>query len=252
MLGEGGFEGEIVLTPPVNTGAPETLAPLTAKFVHYPGSQQLILWLPQDGYSGYSVLRIHGPGGTQIENTPLTERLNGRVQILIDTWPWPPGPYHIEITHKEGWRHELALEKLEAGIAPPPPAPPVIEERPGPIVYRDSAGTLLPDLDLELREREFARLAARFARRLEFEGNARAGTITYIEGDLRLRFSHEMGRHPVHFSIDIPPPEKWETATGRPLAERDDILEFLAAETRRLQASRWNFVIHADRIDFVD
>lgn len=247
-----GFDGEIVLGLSTNEDGPEGAGLLTARAAVYPGSQQVTLWLPQDGWSGYGVLRIHGPGGTQIEDVPLTERLNGRVQILIDTWPWPPGPYHIEITHREGWRHELALEKLEEGITPPPPTPPVIEERPGPIVYRDSAGNILPDLDLELREREFARLAARFARRLEFEGNARAGTITYIEGDLRLRFSHEMCRHPVHFSIDIPPPEKWETATGQPLAERDDILEFLAAETRRLQASRWNFVIHADRIDFVD
>lgn len=252
MLGEGAFEGEIVLGPPVNTGAPESLSPLTAKFVHYPGSQQLILWLPQDGYSGYSVLRVHGPGGRLIEDTALTSRLNGRVQILIDTYPWPPGSYQIEITHKEGWRHELALEKLEEGIAPPPPASPVIEESSGPIVYRDSAGNILPDLDLELREREFARLAARFGRRLEFEGNARAGTILYIEGDIRLRFYHEMCTYPVHFSIDIPPPEKWQAATGRPLAERGDIINFLAAETRRLQASRWSYVIHADRIDFVD
>ena len=252
MSGDGGYEGESVLAPPVNIGGPEDLAPLKAKFVHYPGSQQLILWLPQDGYAGYSVLRIHGPGGRLIEDTALTSRLNGRVQILINTWPWPPGAYLIEITHKKGWRHELSLEKLEEGIAPPPPAPPAIEERSGPIVYRDSAGNILPDLDLELREREFARLAARFGRRLEFEGNARAGTIIYIEGDIRLRFYHEMCTHPVHFSIDIPPPEKWEAATGRPLAEREDILEFVAAETRRLQASRCNYVIYPNRIDFVD
>jgi hypothetical protein len=96
------------------------------------------------------------------------------------------------------------------------------------------------------------RLTARFTRRLEFEGNFRAGTIIYIEGDIRLKFYHEMCGGGVHFSIDVPIAAKWEAETGRPLAERDDIVEFVAAETQRKQARTWNYVIRDNRIDFVD
>ena len=122
----------------------------------------------------------------------------------------------------------------------------------GPIVYRDGFGNVIPDADLELRKALQERMAARFGRRLEFDGTFRAGTITYVEGDIRIMFSHEMCTGGVHFSIDVPPSERWEAATGRPLAERDDIVQFVAFETRRVKAGSWNYVIHEDRIDFVD
>jgi len=129
----------------------------------------------------------------------------------------------------------------------PPPEPPK-----GPIVYRDGFGNVIPDADLELRKALADRLAARFSRHLEFDGTYRAGTITYVEGDIRIPFSHEMCAGGVHFSIDVPVPERWEAATGRPLSERADIVDFLAFETRRVKASSWTYVIHEDRIDFVD
>lgn len=253
MSNDNGHEGQIVLGAPVNRAAPETVGPLTVKFVHYPGSQQLILWLPQDGYSGYLTFRIRGPGESRVEDTDVTQRLNGRVQILIDTYPWPPGEYFIEITHREGWSHELSLTKLEEGVAPPAPEPPPVPKSDGqPIVYRDGTGKVLPNHDLELRAKALEKLTARFTRRLEFEGNFRAGTIIYIEGSLRLRFYHEMCGGGVHFSIDVPTAERWESETGRPLAERDDIVQFVAAETQRKQARTWNYVIRDNRIDFVD
>lgn len=247
-----GFDGDIILDTPANRGAPEGVGPLAAKFVHYPGSQQLILWLPQDGYSGYETLQIRGPGEGLAERAAVTDRLNGRVQILIDTYPWPPGSYRIEISHQAGWSHELSLEKLEAGAACPPEPAAAPEPSAGPIVYRDGFGNILPDTDIEMRAATAERLAARFNRRLEFEGTYRTGIITYVEGDIRIRFSHEMCGGGVYFSIDIPARENWEARTGRPLAERADIIAFLAEETRRRQASRWNYVIHEDRIDFVD
>lgn len=253
MLGAQGFEGHVILSDPVNAGAPESVGVLTAKFVRYEGCQQLTLWLPQDGHSGYERLRIRQAGGDWIEDASITGRLNGRVQILIDTYPWPPGDYAVEITHYDGWRHELSLRKLEEGAAPPLPEPlPPPDASEEPIVYRDGTGKVLPNYDLDLRARELDRLTARFSRRLEFEGNFRAGTILYIEGDISLRFSHEMCGGGVHFSIDIPVAEKWEAATGRPLADRDDIIEFLAAETQRRQARTWRYQIHAGRIDFTD
>lgn len=247
-----GYEGEIILDAPANSGAPEGVGRLTAKFVHYPGSQQLILWLPQDGYSGYETLHVTGPDGTDIERAAVTSRLNGRVQILFDTYAWPPGRYRIAISHQAGWRHDLTLEKQEEGAPPPPEPSPAPEPRAGPIVYRDGFGNILPDTDLEMRAEAQRKLAARFGRRLEFEGTYRAGTIIYVEGDLRLRFDHEMCGGGVYFSIDIPAAGNWEARTGRPLGERADIIAFLAEETRRRQAPGWNYVIHEDRIDFVD
>ncbi len=253
MPDSSGHDGQIVLSAPVNRAAPVGTPHLTAKFVHYPDSQQLTLWLPQDGYSGYRAFRIRGPGESRVEDTGVTQRLNGRVQILVDTHPWPPGDYHVEITHGDGWSHELALTKLEEGVRPPvPELPPVPKSDGQPIVYRDGAGKVLPRHDLELRAKALERLTARFSRRLEFEGNFRAGTIIYVEGDTRLRFSHEMCGGGVHFSIDVPIAAKWESETGCPLEERDDIVEFLAAETQRKQARSWNYVIRDNRIDFVD
>lgn len=251
MTDQEGFDGDLILTPAQNDGAPEGTRLLHAKAAVYPGAQQVTLWLPADGWSGYQKLRILGPGAAVIEESPLTDRLNGRVQILINTHPWPPGDYRIEITHAGGWRHSLCLQKLEEGMAPPPaPAPPP-EPSTGPIIYRDGFGNIIPDTDIEMREAVLKKIAARFSRRLEFEGNARAGTITYIDGDTLLRFHHEMCTGPVHFSIDVPPPDKWEAATGQPLSERDYILNFLAEETRRRQAPSLKTLIRYDRIDFV-
>ena len=248
-----GFEGEIVLGEPFNAAAPASVGVLKVKFARYDGCQKLTLWLPQDGYSGYGTLRIRGPGGARLEDADVTQRLNGRVQILIETFSWPPGDYLIEILHREGWSHELSLTKLEAGIAPPVPVPPPPSEPSDePIVWRDGTGKILPNLDLEMRARAIAGIMARFTRRIEFEGNFRAGTIHYIEGDIRLKFYHEMCGGGVHFSIDIPMPERWEAATGRPLADRDDIVAFVAREAQRQQARTWNYVIHDNRIDFVD
>ena len=252
MTDREGFDGDLVLAPAQNEGAPEGTGLLHAKTAVYPGAQQIILWLPADGWSGYEALRITGPEGALMEEGPLTARLNGRVQILLDTYPWPPGAYRVEITHAEGWAHTLTLQKLAEGVALLPDLAPPPEPSTGPIVYRDGFGNILPDTDLEMREAALKRIAARFSRRLEFEGNARAGTITYIDGDIRLRFYHEMCTGPVHFSIDVPPPDKWEAATGQPLSERDYILNFLAEETRRRQAPSLKTIIHDNRIDFVE
>lgn len=254
-MADEGFEGEIVLEEPANVGAPEDAPQLSKQFVRYPGCQQLILWLPQPGRPNYAELRIIGPDGTAIEQAPVSSRLNGSVQILTDTFSWPPGAYRVEIDHVDGWRHELRMEKLEEGVAAPkPPAPPAHEEKPSDAerIYRDGFGNVIPNLDLEMRAKAMETIVAKFLRRLEFEGNARAGVIIYIEGERRIRFQHEMCIGRVKFSIDLPRPQNWEAQTGTPLADRDDIVDFVARETRRTQASSWDYEIQEDRIDFVD
>lgn len=233
----------------MNIGAPEEMAPLSTQFVRYPGCQQLVLWLPRPGRLGYGRLRIFGPDGVTLEDAPVSSRLNGSVQILTDTFAWPPGAYRVEIDHADGWRHELHMRKLEEGVAPPQPQAPVVEEEPSdaPRIYRDGFGKVIPNLDLEMRAQALENIVAKFSRRLEFEGNARAGIIIYIDGERRIRFSHEMCIGRVKFSIDLPRPQHWEAQTDTPLSERDDIVDFVARETRRLQACSWNYEIHEDR-----
>ncbi len=252
-----GFEGEMALGDPDNEGAPDSVGVLKAKFVRYPGCQQLMIWLPQSGYQGYGALRLTGPGEAVREDTTVRSRLNGSVQILFDTFPWPPGEYRLEITHDDGWRHTLALTKLAEGVAPPAPPPPPPDPDPQPerdaegeIIYRDGAGRVIPDEARAIRRTVMAKLTTKFSRRLEYEGNFRGGVITYVDDRVRIAFPHEMAGGRMKFYIDTPPAERWEAITGLPLAERDEIVQFVAKQVQREQASSWRFEITATTIDF--
>lgn len=253
---DAGFDGHIVLDEPVCSGLTAGGGLLTAKFVHYPGAQQLIVWLPTSGYHGYGELRVAGPDG-QVEAGPVRDRLNGSVQILWNTLGWPPGEYRIEVDGPDGARHVLCLRKLPEGEQPrSPPAPPVEPEpiernERDEIVYRSGAGAVLPDLDLIMREEAIAGMARRFSRRLEFEGNFRAGTIHYIDNVRRIPFFHEMAGGGYHMYIEIPHPDRWEEATGAPLSERAEIVQFVAEETRRIQAPDWSYEISETEIRYL-
>jgi len=246
------FEGPVVVGRIQNASAPAEIGVVTVKAVHYPGAQQLVLWLPQTGYQGYCDVSLTGPGGTLIEQASVRDRLNGSVQILWDTLPWRPGAYRIEITHANDWRHSVELEKLVEGAAPPPETPVIAAapSSPEPMVYRDGFGNILPDADLELRKKVIKDIARRFARRIEYEGNFRAGIIIYVDGARRIRFSHEMAGAPYHFFIDVPSASTWEAATGAPLSDRDEILLFVATQVQREQASTWTFEIRDTDIVF--
>src|SRR5262249_38521486 len=116
-------EGHIVIGEITSPGAPSDLKPPTVQFVHYPGAQQLILWLPRPGYQGYDRLTV-ARGKHIIEDEDVGRRLNGSIQILSRTLPWPEGDYRITITNKDGFRHEINFVKLAPGIEPPKPPPP--------------------------------------------------------------------------------------------------------------------------------
>src|SRR5262249_27699292 len=105
-------EGHVVIGDIRTLEAPPEIGVCTLKFVHYPGAQQLILWLPQSGYFGYGDLTVTRNGDPIKKNT-ARNRLNGSVQILFNTLPWAPGDYVISITHTDGWRHEMKVQKLE-------------------------------------------------------------------------------------------------------------------------------------------
>jgi hypothetical protein len=241
-------EGKIVIGDVATLGGPDDARVPTVKYVHYAGSQQLILWLPRPGYQGYGELAVTR-GGVDLERGPVAGRLNGSVQILFNTLAWAPGD--------EGWRHEVRLEKFAPGVEPPAaPQPEPVDLYPpernaaGDIIYRDGSGNVLPDIDLEMRDAAMRDIARKFARRLEYEGNFRAGTIHYIDGERRISFWHEMGGGGVHMYIDIPTEEQWESRTDAPLALREEIVAFVAERVQQEKASSWQYRITGNSIDF--
>ena len=217
-------EGPIELGRASNLGAPAGVGLLKADFVRYPGCQQLKLWLPQPGDragSGYGELRVVSAAGVVVDRAGVAQRLNGAVQLLFDTLAWPPGHYTLEIDHTEGWRHVLPLRKLQEA------EPTVGEVRPR------------SDDDLLLRAQVTAQMAARLSRRVVYEGSQRAGVFTYIAGPLHIRFSQEMGCDGCRALLEVPSVQTWEAATGTPLAQRDEIVQFVAEQATRQVGSRF-------------
>ena len=51
-------EGIIEITRIENQGGTDLQGTLTAKFVRYPGSQQLTVWLPENAWNGYGIYTI--------------------------------------------------------------------------------------------------------------------------------------------------------------------------------------------------
>lgn len=123
-------------------------------------------------------------------------------------------------------------------------------EKSKPIVYRDGFGNIIPDEDLILRERLNKELERKFSRRVEYEGNLRAGTVIYIDIDTRIEFYNEMGGGNCMVYISVPSEKHWEEQTKTPLDRRKDILEYVAAAVQSQQASNCNFEIKEDAISF--
>lgn len=247
------FEGALQIGEARNTGpGAEALAStLHARHARYPGCQQLQLWLPRPGHEADGQLRIVHASDRVLAEGRLREHLNGSVQMLFDTLPWPPGRIEVQIDCDDGIGHRLGLDKLTGELPPPPPAPPPPVVDTPPIVYRDGFGRVIENEDLRLREQVHAQIARTFARRLAYSGTYRAGTIHYIEPGLQIDFPHEMGGGELHFSIDVPAEADWEQATGAPLARRDEIITFVAERVRMEKASGWRYRITPRSIDFV-
>jgi hypothetical protein len=234
---------------------------LHAQFVHYPDCQQLIMWLPEYGKQDYGHLRlIDLTRQTIIEDCLVSERVGGSVQILWNTLELAPSDYKLEIDHPKGGQHVLYFTKYEVGKEPVVKVPepnfykdPMSEaELNGTLfpVYRDGFGKEIPNEDQILREKLQRDLINKFSRRLEYEGSYRDGIITYIEGDLRLTFYHEMYGGKYHMGINIPTEARWEAITKTPLSRRDDILDFLAKTVQREQASTWKYEIRETDIAY--
>jgi hypothetical protein len=112
-----------------------------------------------------------------------------------------------------------------------------------PIVYKDGFGIVIPNLDLELRDKIIKKTINKVFRRLEFISHGRDGEVVYIEGDIKLSFYMEMGGGNCIFYLNIPSKDKWESVTKLPINEREDIINFVAEGTQREQASSCYFII---------
>lgn len=240
-------EGRIEIGAIANLDAPPELGLLHAQFVRYPGCQQLTVWLPQPGHTGYGRLRVQHGKDHLLEQADVAQRLNGSVQLLWDTLAWPPGPLRITIDHSAGWQHLLLLQKFTPDAPPPAPVPPP-PAAPSPTV--PARGADLSDAERALRQKADRLIAGRFGRHLVYEGNYRAGTITYVEGDLRIAFWHEMGGGACKFFIDVPTAAQWQARTGSTLDRRDEIVAYVAATVQRERAGSWRYVIDDDTISF--
>jgi hypothetical protein len=246
--------GIITLGTIENTGEKGDATPVvTTKFVHYPDCQQLIIWLPQYGHNYGSMRLIDQKTKQVVLEHPVSDKLSGSIQLLWDTLDVASGEYLVEIDHPEGWQHRIFFKKYSENAKIPIEKPAIQtppESESEPIVYRDGFGREIPNEDLILREKSIRDIANKFARRIEYEGNFRAGEVIYIDNDRRIRFYHEMGGGNCMFYIDIPTEKEWEARTGTPLSSRQEILEFVAQTVHTQQASSTRYEIGEREIAF--
>jgi hypothetical protein len=216
------------------------------KIVHYPDCQQLVLWLPNP-YHHYTDLIIENTTINDIiYNKVVTDIKSGSVQIILDTLFIYPGNFIMQLNVVGGIAHKIYFTKLkeDESITPKSEDLPIIDHNDHqPIIYKDGFGNVIPNLDLELREKVIKKTINKVFRRLEFISHGREGEVVYIEGDTKLSFYMEMGGGNCLFYLNIPSHEDWESVTKLPLNEREDILNFVAEGTQREQASSCNFII---------
>jgi hypothetical protein len=250
------FEGPIELGQAHNLNAPSHVGLLVARFVRYPGCQQLQLWLPQPGYEGYGELRVVCDDGTVLDRDPLQRRLDGSVHLLFDTLDWPPCAITLEIDHSDGWQHRLPMHKLDEAAAKAAEAAAAAARQAAdarllnarhasrhrradrPQRYRDGVGLWLPDESQILRERALAELTARLWRRVDHVGTVYGGQFIYSDGTVQIRFQQEMGTGGCKVLVHVPTVEHWVAATGAPLELRDEIVHCVAEAAQRLAGSR--------------
>ncbi|HTD94018.1 MAG TPA: hypothetical protein VK644_09410 [Chitinophagaceae bacterium] len=232
--------------------------PMTAhevRFVHYPDCQQLCIWLTHYGREYGNVTLLNASTGKTEEEWPVTDKLDGSIQVVWDTLAIAPGVYTIEIAWRHGCKHVIELTKFEVVEEKKEEKPvelrPVLnEDKNERIIYRDGAGKTLPDEDLLLQEKLLKEVSKKFGRHIEYEGDLRGGTVYYVDGQTRIGFSHEMGGGDCMVYINVPTEEKWQAMTGTPLHQRSEILQFVAATVKREQASHCRVVIDGDSITF--
>lgn len=87
--------------------------------------------------------------------------------------------------------------------------------------------------------------------RLSYQSSGRGGTLTYHDHRSTIRFDWEFGGGDCVAIIFVPTPVAWEHQTGRPLAEREQILTFVGEQAVRDQAPSCRFELSDMFIELV-
>lgn len=223
------------------------------RFVHYPDCQQMSLWLPEYYMEYHDAIIRNSVDNVVIFDQKVEHIINGTIKITIDTLFIPPGEYEFSIMKKNALVHKLYFKKYPQGEMPKiaqSDVPEAINLDSEPIVYRDGFGNIMPDEDLILRQNIIDQTIDKFTRRLEYVSQGRGGEVIYHEGKKSIKFYMEMGGGNCVFYLDIPSTSEWEKTSSFPLSEREDIITFVAEQTRRDQASSCTYKISDTEITY--
>ncbi len=80
-------------------------------------------------------------------------------------------------------------------------------------------------------------------RRLQYISLGRAGKVVYQDAISAISFDYEFGGGNCIAIIFIPSAENWTSATNRPIADRNDVLNYVAGKATSDQVSDGYFVI---------
>lgn len=83
-----------------------------------------------------------------------------------------------------------------------------------------------------------------------YQNEGRSGKVIFYREDVVLSFYYEFGGNHVLAYIMVPTIDQWEEQTGIPLAERMEVLEFIARRVIRDQAAGHAYRITQDAIYF--
>lgn len=247
-----GYTGKISLGEILNKKVPSDkfLTEKHVELVHYPDSQQLIIWLP-DHYRFYNELKITNTTTAEVAlMLPVRELVNGSIQIIIDSLPLPPAHYIITIDTLTGGSHNIEFEKLSPEVILPESSEPNQINHHQPHIYRNGNGQILPDEDLILRDKIKKQLSDQFFPGISYENYGRSGYVIYTQGDQTVKFEMEYGGGNCVFYLIIPTVSNWEKETGFQLSQRHDILEKVAMQTQRDQASTCRYEISDQYITY--
>ncbi len=223
------------------------------RFVHYPDCQQMSLWLPEYFMEYHNVIIQNIVDNVVIFDQKVEHIINGSIKILLDTLFICPGTYELIINKKSGVVHIVRFKKYPEGqlISIPEITPSIpFDLDSEPIVYRDGFGNVLPNEDLLLRQAIIDKTINKITRRLEYISQGRGGEVIYLEGNKSIKFYMEMGGGNCVFYLDIPSISAWEKTTNFPLSEREDIINYVAEQTRRDQASSCTYKISDTEITY--
>jgi len=87
-------------------------------------------------------------------------------------------------------------------------------------------------------------------RSITYSSQGRGGSVIYQDAQSSIRFYYEFGGGNCVAILFIPDMASWEKETGRPIAERDSILDFVARQCLHDQVSSGYFRISDQFIEF--